>query len=89
MGAIERRHKGSARAGIPKTAGPGGRRRLTRFWGALARTTASATLLPLRALLRRYVAWAVEEGFSLRGGAIGGAAGGSLPILPGHANHER
>ena len=55
LGAKKRRHKGSARVGTPKTAGPGGRRWLARFWGALARTTAGATLLPLCALPYRMV----------------------------------
>jgi hypothetical protein len=56
MGAKKRRHKGSARVGTPKTAGSGGRCWFTRFWGALARTAAGATLLPLRALPYRSVA---------------------------------
>jgi hypothetical protein len=53
MGAKKRRYKGSARVGTPKTAGPGGRCWFAHFWGALARRTAGATLLPLRALPHR------------------------------------
>jgi len=52
MGAKKRRHKGSARVGTPKTAGSGGRCWFARFWGALARRTADATLsAPLRTSL--------------------------------------
>lgn len=53
LGAKERRHKGSARVGTPKICGIGGRRRLARFWGALAWTAAGATLMPLCAFAFR------------------------------------
>ena len=53
-GRKERRHKGSARVGTPKTSCPGGLRWLARFC-AFARTTAGATLLPLCALPDRMI----------------------------------
>jgi hypothetical protein len=81
MGAKSAATKGAQGWGPQEIAGPGGRCWFTRSWGALARTTAGATLVsPSRSVRRGF--WQVrdvcQEGSSFEGGVL--ASDDSLPL---------